>query len=46
MAIETEQNYTDILYILIEYYPIFEKTLEGGDVHDKFRNFLAEDLND
>ena len=44
--IETEEKYMDILYRLIEYYPLFEKAIEGVDICDEFRRFLAEDLND
>ena len=44
--IETEEKYMDILYRLKEYYPLFEKAIEGVDICDEFRRFLAEDLND
>ena len=46
MEIETEEKYVDILYRLIEYYPLIEKAIEEGDMCDEVRGFLAEDLND
>ena len=46
MDIETEEKYTEIVYRLLEFYPLFEKALDDGDVADEVRNFLVEDLND
>ena len=46
MDIENKENYTEIVYRLPEFYPLFEKALDDGDVADKVRNFLLEDLND
>ena len=46
MEIETKEKYMDILYKLIEYYPLFEKAIEEGNICDEVRSFLAEDLND
>ena len=46
MEIETEVKYSDTIYRLLEYYPLFEKALDDGDICDEVRNFLAEDLDD
>ena len=46
MDIETEQKYTEIIYRLLEYYPLFEKAIEDGDICDEVRSFLIEDLNE
>ena len=46
MEIETEEKYSDTIYRLLEYYPLFEKALDDGDICDEVRNFLAEDLDD
>ena len=46
MDIETEGKYTKIIYRLFEYYPLFEKALEDGDICDEVISFLFEDLND
>ena len=45
MEIKTEK-YSDTIYRLLEYYPLFEKALDDGDICDEVRNFLAEDLDD
>ena len=44
--IEPEEKYTEIIYRLLEYYPLFEKAIEDGDICDKVRSFLVGDLND
>ena len=46
MEIETEEMYSDTIYRFLEYYPLFEKALDDGDICDEVRNFLAEDLDD
>ena len=46
MEIEKEEKYSDTIYRLLEYYPLFEKALDDGDICDEVRNFLAEDLDD
>ena len=46
MDIETEEKYSEILYRLLEFYPLFEKAHDDGDASDEVRNFLVEDLND
>ena len=46
MHIETEEKYTEIIHRLLEFYPLFEKALDDGDVADEVRNFLLEDLDD
>ena len=43
--IETEEKYTEIIYRLLEYYPLFEKAIEG-DICNEVRSLLVEDLND
>ena len=35
MEIETKEKYMDILYKLIEYYPLFEKAIEEGNICDE-----------
>ena len=45
MEIKTEK-YSDTIYRLLEYYPLFEKALDDGDICNEIRNFLAEDLDD
>ena len=45
MDIETEVKYTEIIYRLLEYYPLFEKT-KDGNICGEVRRFLVEDLND
>ena len=47
MDIETEEKYTEIIYRLMEYYPLFENAIEDGDdICEKVTSFLVEDLND
>ena len=46
MEIETEEKYTEIVQRLLEFYPLFEKVLDDGDVADEVRNFLLEDSDD
>ena len=46
MDIESEEKYTEIVYRLLEFYPLFEKAVDVGDVADEVRNFLLEDLDD
>ena len=46
MEIETEEKYTEIVQRLLEFYPLFEKALDDGDVADEVRNFLLEDSDD
>ena len=46
MDIESEEKYTEIVHRLLEFYPLFEKALDDGDVADEVRNFLLEDLDD
>ena len=45
MDIETEEN-TVKFFRLSEFYLLFEKALDDGDVSDEVRNFLVEDLDD
>ena len=46
MDIETENKYTEGIYRLLEYYPLFKKATEDyNDICDKIRSFLVEDLN-
>ena len=45
MDIETEEKYTEIVHQLLEFYPLFEKALDDGDIADEVRNFLLEDLD-
>ena len=45
MNIENEENYSDIIYRLIEHYPLFENALQEGDMCDEVMNFLLEDLD-
>ena len=40
-----EEKFSDILYRVLEYYPIFEKAIEEDEVCDEFPNFLSKDLN-
>ena len=42
--IETEEKYIEILYRLLEFYPLFETVLDDGHVSDQVRNFLVEYL--
>ena len=42
MDIETEEKYCEIIFRLLELYPLFEKALYDSDVSDKVRLFLAE----
>ena len=44
--IEPEEKYTEIIYRLLEYHPLFEKAIEDGNICDKVRSFLVGDLND
>ena len=44
MDIETEEKYIEILYRLLEFYPLFETVLDDGHVSDQVRNFLVEYL--
>ena len=46
MDIETEEKHSEIIYRLLEYYPLFEKAIENGDIWDEVRNCLVKDLND
>ena len=45
MDIETENKYTEGIYRLLEYHPLFKKATEDYDICDKIRSFLVEDLN-
>ena len=45
MNIENEENYRDIIYRLIEHYPLFENALQEGGMCDEVMNFLLEDLD-
>ena len=40
------EKYIEILYRLLEFYPLFETVLDDGHVSDEVRNFLVEDLSD
>ena len=46
MDIETQEKYTGIIYISLEYYPLFEKAIKNGDICDEVRSFLLADLNE
>lgn len=47
MDLETEEKYPEIIYRLMEYYPLFENAAEDGDdICEKVTSFLVEDLND
>ena len=46
MDMETEEKHSEIIYRLLEYYPLFEKAIENGDIWDEVRNCLVKDLND
>ena len=41
-----ELQQIEILYRLLEFYPLFETVLDDGHVSDEVRNFLVEDLSD
>ena len=45
MNIESKENYKEILRRLIEFYPLFESVLQDGEICDKVRDFLLEDLD-
>ena len=45
MNIESKENYKEILRRLIEFYPLFESALQDGEICDKVRDFLLEDLD-
>ena len=45
MNIESKENYKEILLRLIEFYPLFESALQDGEICDKVRDFLLEDLD-
>ena len=40
MDIETEEKYTEIIYRLLEYYPLFETAIEDADICDEVRSFF------
>ena len=46
METETGEKYSGNIYRLLEYYPLFKKVFNDGDICDKVRNFLAKDLDD
>ena len=45
MNIENEENYEEILRRLIQFYPLFENALQEGELSNKLRNFMLEDLD-
>ena len=45
MEIEKEEKYSDTIYRLLEYYPLFEKPFNDDDICDEVRIFLTEDLD-
>ena len=45
MNIENEENYEEILGRLIQFYPLFENALQEGELSNKLRNFILEDLD-
>ena len=45
MKIENEKNYEEILRSLIEFCPLFQNALQGGELCDEVRYFLLEDLD-
>ena len=46
MDIQTEEKYTEIIYRLLEFYPLFENAFDDDDVADEVMNFLLEDLDE
>ena len=50
MNIENEKKYSEVVYKMLEYYPIFEEALEDCDEHDEVceqvKDFLVDCLDD
>ena len=39
--IETEEKYSEILYRLLEFYLLFEKALDDGDISDEVKKYFS-----
>ena len=46
MEIDNIKEYYQIIDRLVELFPEVENALDTGDMSEKFKNFLLEDLND